>query len=381
MVTSNQDPFLIIGGGLIGLSMAHQLALKGLKVEVLSRRRSEAAGFVAAGMLAPHAEGLSGKLLTLGQLSLAKIPKWVSEIEHNSGIECGLKKCGIIVPFTNTDERDKYPTSQFGKKLTKNELIKEIPGIASHWDTGLLFEQDGQIDNRRQLMRALEKACVSLGVHFQEGVEVLEILQHKQQLEGVNIRTAEGELKIIYGKKAVLCNGAWGQKLLKELPIFPIKGQMLSLQGPKNTIQRVIFGPGGTYLVPREDGLIVVGATSEKNAGFNEGLTPFGQKQLQEGIKSLLPKASNWPHMERWWGFRPATPDASPILGPSTIQGLWLACGHNRNGVLLAAITAEIIQKIIMQEMLDKSKKDLLSEFSLNRFRKIKNPIDINTIS
>ena len=99
MATSSTRKLLILGGGLIGLSLAHALAKKGKSVEVLSRRRHEAAGFVAAGMLAPHAEGLQGNLLNLGQESLNQIPNWVKAIEEDSGINCGLRKCGIVVPF------------------------------------------------------------------------------------------------------------------------------------------------------------------------------------------------------------------------------------------------------------------------------------------
>jgi glycine oxidase len=92
----------------------------------------------------------------------------------------------------------------------------------------------------------------------------------------------------------------------------------------------------------------VVGATSEPQAGFSEGLTPAGQRQLQQGIAALLPAASGWPPMERWWGFRPCTPDEGPLLGSSPIPGLWLATGHHRNGVLLAAITAELLAAAVL---------------------------------
>jgi glycine oxidase len=117
---------------------------------------------------------------------------------------------------------------------------------------------------------------------------------------------------------------------------------MLSLQAPIGALPRVLFGPG-TYLVPRGDGLVVVGASSEPEAGFREGLTPAAQRQLEQGLSSLLPAASGWPPMERWWGFRPCTPDQAPLLGEGPIAGLWLATGHHRNGVLLAAITAELV--------------------------------------
>ena len=372
MAESSKDPFLILGGGLIGLALAQSLAQKGLSVEVLSRRRNEAAGFVAAGMLAPHAEGLTGNLLRLGQLSLERIPSWVQSIEDISGISCGLRKCGIVVPFLSEEERNLYSTSSLGISLNKKELNDEIPGIDSRWESAILFNQDGQIDNRRRLMRALEKACVEMGVRFQEGIEVLEVLNKNNVFEGVFIRTAEGKIQLLNASKAILCNGAWSNSLLKELPIFPVKGQMFSIQGPKDALKRILFGPG-TYLVPREDGLIVVGATSEKNAGFDEGLTPQGQSQLQEGLNSLLPPAMAWPHMERWWGFRPCSPDEAPILGKSSLKGLWLATGHHRNGVLLAAITSDLLVKSICQQPLSTEENDLLQAFKWNRFELIKN--------
>ncbi len=366
--SSDFREILILGGGLMGLALAHQLARRGRAVTVLSRRRNEAAGFVAAGMLAPHAEGLSGDQLTLGQLSLERVPSWVAQIEADSGLPCGLRSTGIIVPFLNTEERDLFPTRDFGQSLDRSQLEQELPGLSSSWTTGLLFEQDGQIDNRRQLMRALESACVDRGVMFQEGVEVQELLHTSNSLIGARIRNAEGTLETLYCNEAVLCCGAWSAKLLPLLPIFPVKGQMLSLQAPRGALKRVIFGPG-TYLVPREDGLVVVGATSERDAGFYEGLTPQGQQQLKRGIASLLPTAAAWPPMERWWGFRPCTPDEGPLLGVGPIPGLWLACGHHRNGVLLAAITTELLTDAITNQTTDSENRRLVKAFRWDRFQ------------
>jgi len=364
----SKEQVLILGGGLMGLAIAHQLARRGQSVAVLSRRRNEAAGFVAAGMLAPHAEGLSGNLLRLGQLSLERIPRWVAQIEADSGLPCGLRTTGIVVPFKNEQERDRYPTAAYGEALDRQKLEQLLPGIAPAWTAGLLFAQDGQIDNRRQLMRALESACVDRGVHFQEGVEVLELLKQDGKLTGVRTRDSEGMLSTLECHRAVLCSGAWSAQLLPELPVFPVKGQMVSLQTPRGALRHVIFGPG-TYMVPREDGLVVVGATSEPEAGFNEGLTPQGQQSLNQGIASLLPDAVNWPPMERWWGFRPCTPDEGPLLGQGPIPGLWLACGHHRNGVLLAAITTDLIADAISNQNLDPEVSDLSKAFHWSRFQ------------
>ncbi|KKZ13141.1 MAG: amino acid oxidase, partial [Candidatus Synechococcus spongiarum 142] len=108
-----------------------------------------------------------------------------------------------------------------------------------------------------------------------------------------------------------------------------------------------LFGPG-TYLVPRQDGLVVVGATSEQ-VGFTPGLTPMGQIRLERGLRQLLPAAARWPPMERWYGFRPCTMDQQPVLGPGPLKGLVMATGHHRNGVLLAAVTAELTRAVLDQ--------------------------------
>jgi len=384
------DPVLILGGGLIGLALAHQLARQGRAATVLSRRRSEAAGFVAAGMLAPHAEGLDGRLLELGQRSLERIPAWVARIESDSGLACGLRICGIVVPFASAAERDAYPTAAHGQRLDRSGLEREIPGIGPTWRAGLLFPKDGQIDNRRRLMRALERACVHRGVRFEEGCEVLGLVTEPEggavattppplpgardgrepiqepsvQLAAVRLRRADGQELTLPCREAVLCGGAWSAQLLPGLPVFPVKGQMLSLQGPIGALSRVVFGPG-TYLVPREDGLLVVGATSEAEAGFGEGLTPAGQRQLQAGMDALFPTATGWPPMERWWGFRPCTPDQAPLLGKGPIGGLWLATGHHRNGVLLAAISAELVAGALLGQ---KNDDGLLKAFHWGRF-------------
>ena len=359
---------LILGGGLMGLAIAHQLARRDQRVTVLSRRRSEAAGFVAAGMLAPHAEGLENALLHLGQLSLSRIASWVAQIEADSGLPCGLRSSGIVVPFHSADERDAYATAAFGDRLDREQLLQEVPGLDSQWKAGLLFVQDGQIDNRRQLMRALESACVDRGAQFQEGVEVLELFTADGRLSGVRTRNSEGSEATLGCERAVLCSGAWSGQLLPQLPVFPVKGQMLSLQSPRGALRRVIFGPG-IYLVPREDGLVVVGATSEGDAGFSEGLTPQGQTTLKQGIATLLPEAESWPPMERWWGFRPCTPDEGPLLGNSPVPGLLLACGHHRNGVLMAGATSELIADLACGTEPKQDLAALLSSFRWDRFQ------------
>jgi len=197
---ADADTLLVLGGGLIGLAIAHQLARGGRAVRVISRNRKEAAGFVAAGMLAPHAEGLEGALLQLGQASLARVPAWVAQIEADSGLACGHRPCGIVVPFATAAERDAYPTAPWGDPLDRAGLEREIAGIGPQWQAGLLFAQDGQIDNRRRLMRALERACTQLGGAFEEGCCVERLITapaagdgQPAALEAVELLDATGE--------------------------------------------------------------------------------------------------------------------------------------------------------------------------------------------
>ncbi len=367
MTKGTKNSILIIGGGLVGLSIAYEFARNNFKVSILSKNRGESAGFVAAGMLATHAEGLEGELLKFGQESQRLIPKWIKSIEQDSGIKCGLKKCGIVVPFKNIENLKEFTTYKYGRYLNQTDLQTEINGINSIWKHGLLFEQDGQIDNRRRLMRALERACSLHGVQFQEGSEVQDLTIEKNKIIGAKVLNATGELKKINCEKAILCSGAWSKKVFNKIPVFPVKGQMLSIQGPTQFLKRVIFGPK-TYLVPRDDGLIVVGATVEKDSEFNQGNTPNGISQLQDGILSLLPEAINWPQMEHWWGFRPCTPDLKPIIGKSNIENLFLATGHYRNGVLFSAITSNIIFKLVLNKSLNETEISFLKKFSLDRF-------------
>ena len=323
MTPPDKPATLVLGGGLMGLAVAHQLARHGENVTVISRRRSEAAGFVAAGMLAPHAEGLSGDLLKLGQASLERIPRWVAQIEGDSGLSCGLRTSGIVVPFRTAAERDAYPTASLGQTLGRTALEREIPGLGPAWSTGLLFEQDGQIDNRRQLMRALERACVSLGVQFMEGAEVLDLERESAgQLCGIHLRSAEGEQQQLRCQQAVLCSGAWSQQLVPQLPVFPVKGQMLSLQGPREALKRVIFGPG-TYLVPREDGLIVVGPPANGTPDLLKGSRPMARNNCRRASPACCQQRPTGLR----WSVGGGSGPAHPMKAPCSALVRYLASG------------------------------------------------------
>ena len=354
---------IIIGGGIIGLSIAIDLKLRGASVTVCTRSLQEGATYAAAGMLAPQAEAITpGPMLDLCLRSRSLYPDWISKIEDLSGVSTGYWPGGILAPvYESLPPGTPSPTdSEFPATwVDKCHLDLYQPGLGEAVVGGWWYPEDGQVDNRA-LANALLKAARELGVEIREGVILEGIIQRQQQ--AVALRTNQGEL---HASHYVLATGAWSHQLLP-IPVHPKKGQMVSVQAPVNSpvppLTRVLFGPE-TYIVPRRDGRIIIGATSE-DVGFTSGNTPGGIKILLERAMGLYPVLADYPIQEYWWGYRPATPDEWPVLGPSAIANLTLATGHYRNGILLAPITASLIADWILRENTD----PLLSHFSCQRF-------------
>jgi thiazole synthase len=340
---------LIIGGGAIGLAIAVDLKLRGATVTVLSRNFQEAASHAAAGMLAAYAEAIPpGAMLDLCLKSRWLYPEWIRKLENLTGLEVGYNPSGILAPVYRLPQS---PVSQEPSAIwLDREAIQHYQtGLGAEVVGGWWYPEDGQVDNRI-LVSALVQAAQALGVKLKEGIRVHAIQQRQGKV--TSILTSEGELQAeIY----VLATGAWANQLLP-LPVHPVKGQMLALRMPQETyqnlpLQRVLFGPE-TYLVPRKNGRLIVGATVEE-VGWLPNNTPQGIHTLLERAMRLYPALSNWAIEEFWWGFRPGTPDQLPILGTSSCDNLILAVGHYRNGILLAPVTAALIADLIWEGKTD----------------------------
>ena len=349
---------IVIGGGIIGSAIARSLQQRGEQVTVVSRQQNEAAGFAAGGMIAPQAEAIPpSPLLDLALRSRQFYPDWISQLEDITGEDTGYYPCGILAPVYDTSKEPSSPIVEPATWVEKRDLDFYQPGLGDAIAGAWWYPEDGQVDNRA-LMKTLTHAAKAQGVTFQEGVTVKSI--QKQNGRVTKIRTSAGELQADH---YVLATGSWVKELLP-LPVRPIKGQMMSLRMPSEPypLQRVLFGPG-IYLIPRQDGRLIVGATVE-DVGWTGNNTPAGIKTLSDRAMTLYPDLANWSIEETWWGYRPTTPDELPILGQADCENLFLATGHHRHGILLAPITAEIIAQLIANGEAD----PLLDHFRPQRF-------------
>ena len=352
---------LIIGGGVVGLSIAIDLQLRGAKVTILSRDFQQAASHAAAGMLAPTAEEITS--VPMQELCLKSrwlYPEWVSKLEKLSGQEVGYWSCGILAPlYKQPHSVDRQSSNKVW--LDKQSIKFYQSGLGEEVIGGWWYPEDAQVDNR-YLLKSLWQAALALGIEIKEGVSV-EALQRKQG-KITSIFTSIGELQ---ADSYVLATGSWLSQLLP-LPVRPVKGQMLSVRMPNQPhqplpLQRVLYGKN-LYLVPRKDGRLIIGATVEE-VGWTPNNTPKGIQNLLNKAIKLYPAIAEWQIEDFWWGFRPGTPDDLPILGHSPCDNLFLATGHYRNGILLAPVTASLIADLILEQKTD----PLLAHFSWQRFQ------------
>lgn len=358
---------IIIGGGLIGLSIAFELIEREVNITVVEKDKiGKGASWVAGGMLAPQSEGLDGEFLNFCLESRNLYEDFVKRIEEETGKDTGYWKCGILKLAFSEEEAEKIrqDVGRFKKLglpaqwLDRKELEKEYKNLGDKVIGGALYKEDSQVDNR--------KLCSALADYIKQNAKVLEntkVLKIDEKNGKFNkIITDKGELKA-EADLCILSAGAWSGKIL-DIPVFPLKGEMLALDIEEDEIDRVLYS-SRAYLIPRSDfHRLVVGAT-EENVGFKDGNTAYGTLKLLKGSIDTLKNLAYKNIQELWFGYRPATPDELPILGDSGIENLILATGHHRNGILLAPITAKIISEYIA----DNKKSKYLELFSLERFK------------
>jgi len=366
---------LVVGAGVIGLGIAWRCAQRGLDVAGVDPAPGSGASTTAAGMLAPITELHFGEapLLGLNLDSAARYPAFVADLTAATGHDVGYLRCGTIVAAWDAADlaglRDlRAYAASLGREfelLTGRELRGAVPALAAGLPGGLLARDDHQVDNRR-LHAALLVAAERAGVRIVRA-RATELLTRADRVVGVRTQDA-----LLDADTVVLAAGAWSRQLAGVPdaalpPVRPVKGQTvrLRLDGPP-LLPHIIRGSvkgSPVYVVPRADGEVVVGASSE-DAGFDLRPRAGAVYELLRDAQSLVPLLSEAELAEVSTSVRPGSPDNAPIIGPTALDGLIVATGHYRNGILLTPVTADGVAALVA----DGAVPDVLAPFTPDRF-------------
>jgi glycine oxidase len=379
---SNEVPrsadVVIIGGGLIGLTIGRALAQRGVREVCLIERAAlgTEASFAAGGILAPQAEADGhDEFFELACRSRDLYAGFAAALFEETGVDVELDTTGTLyvalndADFEEIEQRYEWQASAglAVEKLTAREARELEPCIAETARGALLFPRDVQVENRR-LLNALVNSVAKVGVKIvaETNVESLAIEhnhtgQHSKRIHGV--QTSRG---FVSCQKVVVASGTWSSLIehTQTSKIEPVRGQMICLDAKPQLTQHIIYSPRG-YLVPRRDGRLLAGSTSE-NAGFTKQVTAGGISSILAHASEISPQIESLPILDTWAGLRPRAADGLPVLGPcDEIDGLVYATGHYRNGILLAPVTGELIAEAVVKDHVS----PLLAAFSPNRFK------------
>lgn len=346
---------VIIGGGIIGVSLALSLNKHGAEVLIVDKGEpGREASHAAAGMLA-HCEQ-SEALRPLAVASARLYPEFVHEIEDESGLRTDYRRDGTIVVLSGEEEE---PFCDGGRRLDAADLAELEPKLSPP-TTGAAWLPEATVDPRA-LAGAAVKAARHRGIQFSSGTAVTGIDVSNLGIAGVI--TAKTRFP---AAAVVNCAGAWAGEIAGplQLPVRPVKGQMLDVipeskfiahgagvtpaQENAPLLRHVVRAPD-IYLVPRSDGRITIGSTVE-DAGFDKRVQPDTIQRLHQAAANLLPEIGEAKIHEAWAGLRPGSPDNLPLLGQAGADGYFVASGHFRDGILLAPITARLMTQVIRGE-------------------------------
>ena len=352
---------LVIGGGVIGCAVAFELAEAGARVRVLEGRRTGGgASQASAGVLAPYVEGHDSKVLrALGRRSLDLYATFVARAVERSGRPVEFARCGTLeVAVTESDAVRLHRARKMiaaegvtGKWLEDRALLEAEPALHPGVLGALRIPSHAYV-NVPALTAALEAAAVERGAEVMTGVAATSIAP---DAAGLVVQTSSGAY---HASQVVLAAGAWAAALAPAgadpMPVRPVRGQLLYLATPPGTLRHVVWA-SDVYLVPWADGTVLVGATSE-DVGFDERATAGGVSQLLHAATALVPALADATFVEARSGLRPGSPDDLPYLGRSEIlPGLIYACGHYRNGALLAPLTATLVRQLVQGDVTDEA--------------------------
>jgi glycine oxidase len=364
---------VIVGGGIIGGTIAFELARRNLRVAVLDRQElMQEASWAAAGMLSPAPDTPAAiPLVPLGRASLALYPNFIAAVEEASQIPTGYHTGGALEVICHGDAERELSTLvalHHGLGLACEPLLMEEaremePALGRDARSVAFFRDEASV-NPRLLTAAVVAAAGNAGATLCPGMEVTSLAKSGDRCIG--IRTSEEET--LSAQHVVLAAGCWTSQLKEAAPYAPtrpVRGQMVALRHAGKLIRRVLRSERG-YIVPRDHATpqkLVAGSTLE-NAGYVRAVTSGGLEQILGAVNELAPSLAGAEILETWSGLRPGTPDQLPILGPTDMEGLMIATGHYRNGFLLAPVTA----KLIVEWITDRRASMDCEDFSPLRF-------------
>jgi glycine oxidase len=323
---------------------------------------------LAAGI---EAEPGESELYSLNRLSQDLWPNFAAELEAASGMSIGYRSEGTLaVALTRDDVAQLRFHYEFQRSLgiplqwlSGAEARRREPHLHPNLAAAVFSERDHQVDNRR-LVTALRRAFLGAGGKLHEHARVSAVEIAGGRVTAIRVGDTRHAADTV-----ILAAGAWSQDIAglpqtARPPVRPVKGQMLALRMESNVplLRHVLWAPKA-YLVPREDGRLIIGATSEER-GFDASLTAGGMFALLEGAWRVLPGIEELAIDEMWVGFRPGSRDDAPLLGPSPVEGLVLATGHHRNGILLTPVTAGAVSDFILRGEVN----DTIRPFAITRF-------------
>jgi glycine oxidase len=352
---------IVIGGGIIGLSLAIALRKRGATVLVVERGEpGREASQAAGGMLVDCGLETPSVLQPLAVASARMYPEFAHELEIESGQKVDLRDYGTIVfpPAEHVHERPGFKLAG----LLPAPLVELEPALAEP-KRPAFYLKERSVDPRALTAAAL-KTAKNRSVDFSSGDTVTAVNVSGGHASGVTTSKTT-----FHASKVVNCAGAWsGQIWLaktapRALPTRPVKGQMLCLIMPSRDLLKHVIRAPEVYLIPRSDGRLLAGATVEE-AGFDKRAIPGTIQRFHHAALALVPKLADAKILEDWAGLRPGTPDDLPILGATDTPGYYVATGHFRDGILLAPITAEVMAAVIE----DRDPGYELEPFSPSRF-------------
>jgi len=364
---------LIIGGGIIGLSIARELFTQGVKqLTIVDRGPLGAeASWAAAGMLAPNIESdTNSDFHRFGTESLRLYPDLADSLRDETGIDIELDRSGTFrVAFDEKEAADLLKTYEQQRKLgvtverlKGDEVRDREPSVATGVCSALFYPNDWQVENRK-LVSSLRLFAEINGIRIIEDTGVSELIVDGRRVTGARTPDAVIDADVI-----VLATGAWTSLIqiagvAMPLEVKPVRGQMVSFTPGGRLARHVIYSERG-YIVPKADGRVLAGATVE-DVGFERGTTAGGIDSLRTAAAEIAPALGKLSIADQWSGFRPHVPDGLPVIGVVPgYENVWVATGHYRNGILLAPITA----KIVAEKIVNGQESNYLRMFGPGRF-------------